>query len=63
MKLWVPIAVAGIIIAAYVLFYLITANGSVNSSSFGLVNSVGLASVFVALVGAGLIIKRAKPHQ
>ena len=63
MKLWAPLAVIGVVAAAYALFYVLSISQGAGGSSFGLVNSLGLVTVVIGLVAAMLIIKRAKPHQ
>lgn len=63
MKLWVPAAIALMVVVVYVLFYALSAAESQGAASFGLVNVVGLVGVIVALVGAGLIFRRATPQR
>ena len=62
MKLWVPIALGGLIAFAYGFFYFISVETQ-GASSFGVANSVGLAGVFIGLIVAGLLVKRASPRQ
>ncbi len=63
LKLWVPIALAGLIAFAYGFFYFISSVESQGASSFGLANSVGLAGVFIGLIAAGLLLRRASPPE
>ncbi|MDA4121413.1 MAG: hypothetical protein OK404_03290 [Thaumarchaeota archaeon] len=63
MKLWIPIAMAGLIGFAYAFFYFMTSVETQGASSFGLANSVGLAGVVVGLIAAGLVLRRASPPQ
>jgi membrane associated rhomboid family serine protease len=63
LKLWVPIALASLIAFAYGFFYFISSVETQGASSFGLANSVGLAGVFIGLIVAGLLLKRASPPQ
>ena len=63
MKLWVPVAFVAVIAVAYGVFYLMSVDQSLAGSPLGLANILGLATVFVGLIAAGLIIKRAKPHE
>jgi hypothetical protein len=57
MKAWVPLALGGVVVLAYAVFYLM---GSFEGqeASFGLVNSIGLATVFVGVVAAIVIMRR-----
>lgn len=63
LKFWIPVAVGGLIVAAYVFFYALSAAESQGATSFGIANSIGLVGVFVALIAAGFIFRRATPHQ
>jgi len=63
MKFWVPLAVGGLIAFAYVFFYFLTSMETGGASSFGLANSVGLVAVLLALIAAGIILRRARPPQ
>jgi hypothetical protein len=63
MKLWIPFAIGGVILIAYALFYVITAEEGQGGNSIGIANSVGLIGVFVAIIAAGFILRRATPHQ
>lgn len=56
-------AVGVLIAAAYAFFYFISAADSQGAGSLGIANTMGLAGVFVALLAAGLIFRRATPHQ
>jgi hypothetical protein len=58
MKSWVPVALGGMVILAYGLFYLLGSFESQGVSSFGIVNMVGLVAVFVGVVGAAIIMRR-----
>ncbi len=61
MKFWVPVVLVGVIVLAYAFFYVLSSTESQGATSFGLANSVGLAVVFVGLVAAGVILRRATP--
>ncbi len=61
MKFWIPIAVGSVIAFAYAFFYLITS--AAGAASFGVTNSIGLVVVFVGLIAAGFILRRANPPQ
>ncbi len=63
MKLWVPIALGGVIAFAYALFYVLSTFGAPGAGPFGLANSVGLAAVLLGIVAAGFILRRATPPQ
>jgi hypothetical protein len=63
MKRWVPVAVGGLIVIAYAFFYALSAAESQGAASIGIANSVGLVGVFVALVAAGFILRRATPQR
>jgi len=63
MKLWVLAAFGAIVMIAYALFYYLSSAGNSGGNSVGLVNSVGLASVVVGVLVAGLIMRRATPHS
>ncbi|MDG6909456.1 MAG: hypothetical protein JRN57_00995 [Nitrososphaerota archaeon] len=63
MKVWIPVAVGGMIVVAYAFFYSLSAAESQGATPFGLANTVGLVGVFVALIAAGFILRRATPHQ
>ena len=63
MKLWVPIALGGLIAIAYAFFYELSLTEAQGVSSFGLTNSVGIIAVFVGLIAAGFILRRGTPPQ
>jgi hypothetical protein len=63
MRPWIPVAIGGMIVVAYAFFYALSAAESQGASSIGIANSVGLVGVFVALIAAGFILRRATPHQ
>lgn len=63
MRVWVPIAIGGLIMIAYALFYAISMAETQGAASIGLANSVGLVAVFIGLIAAGFILRRAAPHQ
>ena len=63
MKVWVPVAIVAMIVGAYAFFYLLSVSETQGATSIGLANSVGLLAVFVGLVAAGLMMRRATPHQ
>jgi hypothetical protein len=61
MRLWVPLAVVALIAFAYAFFYFLNSTEAKGASSFGLANTVGLLAVFLGLIAAGIILRRAKP--
>lgn len=63
MKLWVPVAVGGLIVFSYAIIYEIGLAETQGASSLGIANSIGLAAVFVGLIAAGFIMRRATPHR
>jgi hypothetical protein len=63
MKLWIPLAIGGLILIAYALFDVITTEEGQGGNSIGIANSVGLIGVFVAIIAAGFILRRATPRQ
>jgi uncharacterized membrane protein YidH (DUF202 family) len=63
LKLWVPVAVVGLIVIALAYYYAIGATESQGASSYSLANFVGLILVVVGVVAAGLVMRRATPHQ
>ena len=63
MKLWIPIALGGLIAIAYGFFYELTVAETQGAASFSLANSVGIVAVFVGLIAAGVILRRATPPQ
>ena len=58
-----PLAIAGLILLAYVVIYEIGVTETQGASSLGFANSVGLLAVFVGLLAAGFIMRRATPHR
>ena len=63
MKVWIPVAIGGLIVVAYVFFYALSVTESRGATSFGIANSVGLIGVFVALIAAGFVLRRATPQE
>jgi ABC-type antimicrobial peptide transport system permease subunit len=63
MKLWVPLAVVSLIIMAYAVIYEIGIEEAQGASSLGFANSIGLLAVFVGLIAAGFVLRRATPHS
>ena len=63
MKTWIPVALGGLIVGAYAVFYTMSSSEAVGATSIGLANSVGLLVVFIGLIAAGLLMRRATPHQ
>ena len=61
MKGWVPMAIGGLIVCAYALFYAVSTTEG--AGSIGLANTVGLLAVFVGLIAAGILFRRATPPQ
>ena len=61
MKLWVPAAVGVLVVAAYFIFYAISATESQGSTSLGFANVAGLAAGVVGLLGAWFILRRGPP--
>jgi len=62
-KLWIPIALAAVIIIAYTFFYTLSVTEPQGASSFDLTNSVGLVVVLVGVIAAGFVIRRANPSR
>jgi len=63
MKLWVPVAVGALIVAAYAFFYVLSLTEPEGANSFDLANSVGLIVVLVGVIAAGFVIRRASPQR
>ncbi len=63
MKAGVPVAVAVMALIAFSAIYYITTAGRHGGNELTVVNSVGLVAVFVGVVAAGLILRRASPPQ
>ena len=63
MKLWIPVALGGLIVGAYAFIYALGSSETEGAAYIGLANSVGLMVVFVGLIVAGLIMRRATPHK
>ncbi len=63
MKVWIPLALGTVVVVAYVFLYVLSSSDAEGASSVGLVNSIGLLAVFVGLIAAGLLLRRATPHQ
>ena len=63
MRLWVPVTLGCVIVAAYAYFYQLTALEAQGAASVGMANLVGLLIVFVGIVAAGLILRRATPPK
>ena len=61
MKARTPLAVLALLALVCVAFYYISSVKWAGMSNFGLVNSVGLVSVVVGIVAAGIILRRAAP--
>jgi len=57
-KTWVPVALGGMVVLAYALFYLLGTFESQGATSFGLVNMAGLVAVFVGVIAAAVIMRR-----
>jgi hypothetical protein len=63
MKLWIPVALGGVIVLAYAFFYALSSSEAQGATSVGLANSIGLVAVLLGLIGAGLILRRATPSK
>jgi len=63
MNLWIPIALGSLAILAYAFFYLLSETEAQGSTSFGVANLVGLVAVFIGLIAAGIILRRASPPK
>jgi len=63
LNLWIPFALGGLIVLAYAFYYALSETEAQGASSFGLANSVGLIAVFVGLIAAGMILRRAAPPR
>jgi hypothetical protein len=62
MRLWIPLALGGMIALAYAFLYLLGSAGT-SGATFGLANSVGLIAVFAGLLAAGFLLRRGTPPQ
>jgi hypothetical protein len=63
MKLWIPVALGSVIVLTYAIFYVLSSAEVQGATSFGLANSIGLVAVFIGLIAAGLLLRRATPPQ
>lgn len=63
MKVWVPVTLGGLIVLAYAFFYTLSVAETQGAAAFGLANSVGLIAVFVGLIAAGVLLRRATPPK
>jgi hypothetical protein len=63
MRIWIPVALGGLILGSYAVFYALSTSESQGAASIGVANTVGLLAVFVGLIAAGLLMRRAAPHQ
>ena len=61
MKRWVPLSLACAVVVAYLYFYQLTVLEAQGAASVGLANVAGLMMVFVGIVAAGLVLRRASP--
>ncbi|HMD78584.1 MAG TPA: hypothetical protein VKF39_01215 [Nitrososphaerales archaeon] len=59
MRIWVPLGLAFVVGLSYAYLYQLTALEPAQASSIGLANLAGLILVFVGVIAAGLIIRRA----
>lgn len=58
MRLWVPVAFAGIVALAYLLFYVLDSLEGQGTNAFGLANAIGLVTVVVGIIAAGAVLRR-----
>ena len=63
MRLWVPLTVGCVIVAAYAYLYQLTLLEAQGAAAVGMANLAGLLLVFVGIVLAGLILRRASPPK
>jgi hypothetical protein len=63
MKLWIPLVLACVIGVSYAYLYQLTALEPQRAYSIGLANFAGLTLVFVGVIAAGLILRRANPPK
>ncbi len=63
MRLWVPVAVGGVIFLAYAFFYTLSTTETEGTTSIGIANSIGLVAVLLGLLAAGLLLRRAAPQR
>ncbi len=61
MELWVPLTLGCVIVVAHVYIYQLTVVETKGAASIGLTNAAGLVLVFLGIVAAGLILRRAGP--
>jgi hypothetical protein len=59
MRLWMPLALACVIGVSYAYLYQLTVLEAQRASSIGIANLAGLSLVFVGVIAAGLILRRA----
>ena len=63
MKLWIPVALGGVIVLAYASFYALTSAEAQGATSIGIANSIGLVAVLIGLIAAGLLLRRSAPQR
>jgi len=61
LRLWIPLALVIVVVAAYLSFYLIDYTENQGSTAFQLVNDVGIIAVVIGVIAAGLVLRRATP--
>jgi len=59
LRLWIPLVLACVLALSYAYLYQLTALEAQRASSVGLANFAGLTLVFVGVIAAGLILRRA----
>jgi hypothetical protein len=60
---WIPIALIAVAVLAIILFYSLGSMEQQGSSSIGLINIIGVMTVIVGVLAAGLVLRRASPPQ
>ncbi|HYC12485.1 MAG TPA: hypothetical protein VEC02_07525 [Nitrososphaerales archaeon] len=61
MRVWIPLAFVLFLVIASVALYAVTSAETQRASSVGLANIAGLMLVFVGVIAALLIMRRARP--
>ncbi len=63
MRRWVPLTLGAVIFVAYAYFYQLTLLETQGALAIGIANLAGIVLVFVGIVAAVLILRRASPPQ
>ncbi len=63
MRRWIPFTLGCVIVVAYAYLYQLTLLEAQGSAAIGMANLAGLLVVFVGVVAAALILRRASPPK